>query len=166
VEPDAAASVQTADRTASWAGTLVGNQGILGSGECNLGNFARGTDGGTCGPAYANAEAIWVQAFLGCPVPGDGGAVTYGLIPPCQSTHTFTTADLALLNTQFMLALETTAAGGDLSQTNSTTTAQPLTSAQISAVTAKLQALSDAVGALSSSRYTLSTCPMDAGGGG
>lgn len=160
--PGASVATQVADRTNSWAGTLALNAGVLGN-ECLLGGLLGTPPSTTCGVSYGNSLAVWAQQLLGCPVPADGGSLSYGLIPYCQSAHAFTTADLALLNANFLLALQATAAGADLTGNNATMTGQPLTPDQLSAVTTQLQSLANGQATVSSAHYTLSTCAADGG---
>jgi hypothetical protein len=112
---------------------------------------------------YTNQLNAFTLAFFGCPAPGDGGGLTFGLIPQSLSGHVFTIVDLKLLSDFYLQAVK------DAIAAPSTLTTPPaLTQTQIDQINAQLAALAAAVQGTNPSMtiYTFSSCPADAGSGG
>ncbi len=107
---------------------------------------------------YSAQVTAWTLAFFGCPQPNDGGALKFGLIPPSQSNHVFTTAELQVISEDYLQAVKDAVA-------NPSTGFTPpaLTQAQIDQINAQLKYLADSYGATQSSVDSFSTCAADAG---
>ena len=161
-QADASVAAVQSLRADYW-GTVVNDNMSALILDCNIGNLTVGPDGGNCGVGYGSIVSAFAMGLLGCPTTGDGGPIGYGLIPACQTGHQFTTADLNLLNSFFLEALNLAASGTDIPMNNGYSpapTAGPLTQAQLDAVAAKLSSLAASVGPLTSNKYTVSTCPV------
>jgi hypothetical protein len=106
----------------------------------------------------SNQLEAYVFDFLGCPVTGgdagtDGGTIPpFGVIPAALAGDVFTTADISLLSSDWLQAIEAAVAGAGGSVST-------LTAAQISAIKAELACeASMESGIVKSSKYNYSTC--------
>jgi hypothetical protein len=152
------------DRLNNWAADIVLN---FGTGSINTDCRITGMLVGftpQLAVDFTNQLNAWTLAFFGCPLPGGGGGLAFGLIPPFQSGHVFSTTDLKLLSDLYVQAVVDAVAAPSRG-----TTPPPLTQAQIDQINAQLARLAAAMpGTLASTVYTYSMCPVDAGseGGG
>lgn len=174
------------DRTTTWATDIVGNVNFFSKlADCRIDGMINANTGfpqdaaaNTAEAAYANQMVAWVLQFMGCGL-ADAGPLSFaGLIPAGAQGHTFTIADLNVISELFVneVISKASAAWAESAQCdpNSGTCAvdsvglpvytpkspEPLTQAQIDAITAQLAALAAAYPGVNSSttHLTYTTC--------
>jgi len=158
--PDASVADAVFDRLYTWAGD-VGSNGFYTavSQDCRLANFFSSIPSQDDRISYGNNLSGWLEMLVGCPDLGplDGGPIGYSIIPDALAGHTFTTADLDLLSSLMVNALDTSlqSYGGPA-----------LTSDERAAITALLAYYQKTVSNQDvSDVYSLASCP-DAGDSG
>jgi hypothetical protein len=142
------------DRGGTWGTALAEAFAGLVSGDCRISRLLEGLDG-TTGPEYLIQLATFNLAFYGCPDP----TLTTGfdLIPATQSGHVFTTADMRVMSELYVQSLVGTLEDAAL---------PPVASQELVDIDAQIARQAAAVpGTVTSSNYTLSSCPDDAGTG-
>jgi hypothetical protein len=139
------------DRAVNWDSAFVDEFAPIISADCRFGNLFNGLTG-TDVVNYLNELLNFGLYFFGCPATGTvTGPLADGIVPPALVGHTFTSADLAGLNADYLAAVN---------QGLSDFGAPPLTPAQEAAVSAQLTAVAARyTPQTNSSNFTFSTCP-------
>jgi len=143
------------DRLTTWADAIAFSYLIALDGECRIRDLVVPLSEDEQ-INYVNHMLGWTLEFFGCPTEmTDASTLTYGLTET-GTDHVFTTADLALLSSLFVSALE---------QAVSEAGADALTEPQLAAIREQLAALASMKSAVvKSDLYTLEACtPSDAG---
>ncbi|MDP9149858.1 MAG: hypothetical protein M3O36_07980 [Myxococcota bacterium] len=145
------------DRASNWASAILTNFSGAMSSDCRISQMTMPPSLSTSQSTdYGNDLLAFTMDFFGCPQPGnDAGAVTFGLIPAPLWSQVFTTTDLQVLTQLY---------AGAVVQALSDQSAPALSTSQLDAINAKLQALAATVpGTVTSSTLTYDTCAPDAG---
>jgi len=143
------------DRLTTWADAIAFSYLIALDGECRIRDLVVPLSEDEQ-INYVNHMLGWTLEFFGCPSEmTDASTLTYGLTET-GTDHVFTTADMDLLSSLFVGALE---------QAVSEAGADALSEAQLAAIREQLAALASMKSAVvKSDLYTLEACtPSDAG---
>jgi hypothetical protein len=167
---DASANQAAYQRTQWWDYAINANFINDVSNDCRINGIGAIVD-----PfGWASSLSPWTLQFLGCPAPGDAGALSYtGIIPAELMGHTFTNADLDVFSALYIQAIaETLTCGGPCPPNDGTlgpandqpnfTNLPALTADQASVINAQIAYLQSMYGATNFNAYTESTC-IDAG---
>jgi hypothetical protein len=162
---DAAASCATQtitaacpDRLDSWSLNIVSDYGTGNvATDCRISSMFTLMSNSDISQ-YSNDLLYWTLAFFGCPAQPsvDAGPFQYGLIPRSLASHVFTTADLQLLSSFYVQAVQ---------QAITVDQALPdLTATQYAQINAQLAAWAAEVpDTQPSSVYSFDSCATDAG---
>jgi hypothetical protein len=151
------------DRANNWVADIVPNNYAVGglTTDCRISAMLAGFSAQD-GIDYNNQLSTWTLALFGCPEPSDGAALPFGLIPPTQSGHVFSSADLKLLSDLYVQAVNDA-----IASPTPGTTPPSLTQSQLDQLNAQLAAQAAAVpNRFASSTYTFDSCPDASSDGG
>jgi hypothetical protein len=169
-DPDAGAQGMYDTRAGAWASNIPTSApngfAIALTNDCLLYNLQTFfTDGGAGSQAqYLDQLIPFSFQFFGCPLPNMTPALSFsGLVPEAAQGHTFTLADLYEIAKLY--SNSTNALASINWASNLPPTAEPLTVEQINQIQDQLTALAKAYPGVnpSTTHYTLSNCPDDAG---
>jgi hypothetical protein len=138
------------DRVNTWDSTIVFDFAIALSSDCRFGQWAPPLLTDTDVANYLNDLLAFTLQFLGCPLDGTTGKLTFGLVPAALQGHKVTTADLDALADAYSAAV---------AQALSDNGSPPLSTSEAEAMDAKLTRLARRVPhKVHSRKFTFSTC--------